>query len=509
MYRKLLRKLNTNKVRSKDEYTLEVSPVIDEMITSIKNIVGESDDIVQRDFLIGKGLKATLFYVDGLADENGIETKVIKPLLHFSDDEVERLKGDALLNHLTKEVTHFIEFSIETTYDNAILPLMSGETLLVIDGIPKFILLETRSFNQRAIEEPESEIVVRGPRDGFNEVLHTNVMLLRRRIRDPNLTVQFGQIGRRSKNDFALIYVKGIANMDLVEEMRYRISCIDVDNIEGTGGLEQFVEDNVLSPFPQLIRTERPDKTTSHLLNGKVVIVLDSTPFALIAPLTFEEYFKSPEDNYDRWQISSLYRVLRYTGAFIAMFLPALYIAMVSYHQGMIPTTLALSIAGSREGVPFPAFIEALLMEFTIELLREAGVRLPRPVGQTIGIVGGLVIGDAAVRAGIVSPIMVIVVALTAIASFSLPAYNISITFRMLRFGVMIAAATFGLFGIVISYILINIHLVGLRSFGSYYTSPYAPYHFANWLDLVIKAPISVIKKRKAEPKTEDQNRQV
>ncbi|MFV8827776.1 spore germination protein [Alkalihalobacterium sp. APHAB7] len=507
MYKKLLRKLNANKVRKKDEYKLEVSPVLDEMVTSIKNIIGESDDVVQRDFLIGRKVKATLYYIDGLADENGIETKIIKPLLFFSEDGIEQLEGDALLNHLKNEVTNFIELTIETTFDDAILPLMSGETLLVIDGIPKFILFETRSFNQRSIEEPDSEIVVRGPRDGFNEVLHTNVMLLRRRIRDPNLTVQFGQIGRRAKSDFALIYVKGIANMDVVEEMRYRISCIDVDNIEGTGGLEQFVEDNVLSPFPQLIRTERPDKTTSYLLNGKVVIVLDGTPFALTAPLTFEEYFKSPEDNYDRWQISSLYRMLRYAGAFIAMFLPALYIAMVSYHQGMIPTTLALSIAGSREGVPFPAFIEALLMEFTIELLREAGVRLPRPVGQTIGIVGGLVIGDAAVRAGIVSPIMVIVVALTAIASFSLPAYNISITFRMLRFGIMLAAAAFGLFGIVITYILINIHLVGLRSFGSYYTSPYAPYHFANWLDLVIRAPISVIKKRKAEPKTEDPNR--
>ncbi|OLO39186.1 spore germination protein [Alkalihalophilus pseudofirmus] len=509
MYKKLLRKLNADKVRKSNEFSLEVSPVLDDMITSIKNIVGESDDVVQRDFLIGRKIKATLFYIDGLVDENGIESKVIKPLIYFSNEGVENLKGDAFLDFLEQEVTNFIELSVETTYDDAILPLMSGETLLVIDGIPKFILFETRQFNQRSIEEPESEIVVRGPRDGFNEVLHTNVMLLRRRIRDPNLTVQFGHLGRRSKRDFALVYLKGVTNEELVEEMRYRIACIDIDDVAETGDLEQLLEDNVLSPFPQLLRTERPDKTSAQLLNGKVVVIIDGTPFVLIAPLTFEEYFKSPEDNYDRWHIGTFVRILRYIGAFIAMFLPALYIAMVSYHQGMIPTTLALSIAGSREGVPFPAFIEALLMEFTIELLREAGVRLPRPVGQTIGIVGGLVIGDAAVRAGIVSPIMVIVVALTAIASFALPAYNISITFRILRFGVMIAAALFGLFGIVISYILINIHLVGLRSFGSYYTSPFAPYEFSNWLDLVLRAPMSLQKTRKAEPSKLDTKKQV
>ncbi|WP_209124746.1 spore germination protein [Alkalihalobacillus sp. BA299] len=508
MYKKLLRKLNADKVRKSKEYHYELSKNIEETVTSIKNIVGESDDIVQRDFHIGKKIKATLFYIDGLADENGIETKVIKPLIYFSEEAVTELKGDDFIDYIQNEVINFIELSVETTFDGAMLPFMSGETLLVIDGIDKFILFETRRFNQRSIQEPESEIVVRGPRDGFNEVLHTNVMLLRRRIRDPNMTVQFGQLGRRSKRDFALIYIKGITNENLVEEMRYRIASIDIDDVSETGDLEQFVEDNVLSPFPQLIRTERPDKVASHLLNGKVIVVVDGTPFVLIAPFTFEEFFKSPEDNYDRWHIGTLLRVLRYIAAFIAIFLPALYIAMVSYHQGMIPTTLALSIAGTREGVPFPAFIEALLMEFTIELLREAGIRLPRAVGQTIGIVGGLVIGDAAVQAGIVSPIMVIVVALTAIASFSLPAYNISITFRMLRFGFMIAAAVFGLFGIVIAYILINIHMVGLRSFGCYYTSPFAPYNFANWLDLVIRAPISLQKNRKAEPKTLDSKRQ-
>ncbi|WP_096200826.1 spore germination protein [Bacillus sp. FJAT-45350] len=509
MYKRLFRKLNANKVRANNEYEFTLSPQIEETVASVKSIIGESDDIVQRKFLIGKKFKATLFYIDGLADETAIQENIIKPLIYFSEEGIKNLDEEqTLLQYLENEVVTFVELSVVTSFDSAMLPFMSGETLLIIDGIPKLILFETRSFNQRAIEEPVSEITVRGPRDGFNEVLHTNVMLLRRRIRDPNLTIQFGQLGRRSKHDFALVYLKGVTNEDLVEEMRYRISCIDTDDVAETGNLEQFIEDSVWSPFPQLLRTERPDKVVSHLLNGKIAVVMDNTPFVLLAPVTFEEYFKSPEDNYDRWHIGTLLRTLRYIAAFIAIFLPALYIAMVSYHQGMIPTTLALSIAGSREGVPFPAFIEAFLMEVTIELLREAGVRLPGPLGQTIGIVGGLVIGDAAVRAGIVSPIMVIVVALTVIASFALPAYNISITFRMIRFGVMLAAASFGLFGIVIMYILINTHLVGLRSFGSYYTSPFAPYQFSDWLDLVIRAPVSLQKKRPAEPKTKDTNKQ-
>jgi spore germination protein len=506
MYRRLLRKLNEQKVRKKDEYHLELSKDLAKMVESINYIVGESDDIIQRNFKIGSNLKASLFFVDGLAFDSAIEDRIIKPLIYFAKTNKE-FSSSKLLEHLLTEVVTFIEVTVEETFDEAILSLLSGETLLVIDGLDKLILFETRHFDQRSIDEPESEVIVRGPRDGFNEVLHTNVMLIRRRLRDPNLTVQFGQLGRRSKMDFAIVYIKGITNEALVEEVRYRLSCLDLDIIMETGVIEQYIEDNVLSPFPQVLRTERPDKTTAALTNGKVVIVLDGSPFILMTPITFSDLMKATEDNYDRWQISSFIRLLRYFAAFIAVFLPGLYIAMVSYHQGMIPTVFALSIAGTREGVPFPAFIEAFLMEMTFELLREAGIRLPRPIGQTIGIVGGLVIGDAAVRAGIVSPVMVIVVAVTAIASFAIPAYNVSITFRLLRFIVMISSAIFGLYGIVISYIFINIHLVGLKSFGSYYTTPFAPYKFEEWLDLMIRAPLILIKNRPSEPDILDEKK--
>lgn len=508
MYKKLLRRLNEQKIRQSAEYSIEVSKDLSVNVQTIKNSVGESDDIIQRDFKIAKQTKASLFFVDGLVDDNGIEEKVIKPLLYFAHTN-EEIDAETILNHLFNEVITYIEVTKKDSLDEAILALMSGETLLVIDHIDSFILFETRQFNQRSIEEPDSEVVIRGPRDGFNEVLHTNVVLLRRRLRDPNLTVQFGQIGRRSKADFAIIYIKGITSPELVEEMRYRLSCIDIDIVLDTGVIEQYIEDSVFSPFPQMHRTERPDKVVSALAEGKVAVVLDGTPFVLLAPIIFHELLKSLEDDYDRWLISSMIRILRYTAAFIALFLPALYIAMVSYHQGMIPTVFALSIAGTREGVPFPAFIEALLMEVTLELLREAGVRMPRAIGSTIGIVGGLVIGDAAVRAGIVSPVMVIIVAVTAIASFAIPAYNGSIALRTIRFFIMIAATILGLFGIVISFILTWIHLVGLRSFNSYYTSPFAPYKPAAWLDLIIRAPLTLLRTRPIDEGLDKQRKDI
>lgn len=507
VFKKLLKKLNEDKVRKTDEYDLELSHHLSKMVASIQQLVGESDDISQQDFKIGRKIPASLFFIEGLCKKDILEKEFVKPLMQLSEDEVDSLLTTSSIDSFVHE---FIALTVHVyeSFDEAMLPLMSGQVLLVIDGKKKLILLDIRGFEQRGVEEPQTEVMVRGPRDGFNETLQTNIVLIRRRIRDPNLTIQLGQVGRRTKKDFAIMYIKGVADEDLVEEVRYRVSCVDIDDVPETGTIEQLIEDNVLSPFPQILHTERPDRTASSLFNGQVVILLDGTPFSLIAPITLHQLLISPEDYYERWQIGTLVRILRWAASFIALFLPALYIAMVSFHQGMIPTTMALSLAGSREGVPFPAVVEAFIMEGTLELLREAGTRLPRPVGQTIGIVGGLVIGEAAVQAGIVSPIMVIVVAVTAISSFALPYYNVSIAYRILRFSLMIAASIFGLFGIIVVYIAINIHLVGLSSFGSYYLSPFAPFRFVDWLDLVIRAPLSLLRSRKDEPTTLDNQKQ-
>ncbi|GAA0351877.1 spore germination protein [Bacillus horti] len=501
--RPILHRVNRNEL---DE---PLSTKLQDSVTTIKNIFKESDDLIQRDFKIGKKLSACCFYISSLTDEQIVEQAILKPLIQAEEHYCADLPHTPpAIQEIVKELLVSASVTMHHSFDEALLPVLSGDALLIIDGASLLFTIESKGFEKRGIEEPQTEVVIRGPRDGFTESLETNISLLRRRIKSPDLIVQSNVLGKRSKMSVALLYIDGLANSELIEELHYRLACIDTDDISESGSIEQLIEDNVLSPFPQINHTERPDKTVAGLLNGQVAILVEGTPFSLIAPITFHQFFKSTEDYYDRWLIGSLIRLLRLFAAFISLFLPALYIAMVSYHQGMIPTKLALSIAGSREGIPFPALIEAMLMEATFELLREAGNRLPRPIGQTVGIVGGIIIGDAAVRAGIVSPFMVIMVALTAIASFSIPSYSVSITFRILRFAIMLAAGLFGLFGITLSFICISIHLVGLKSFGSYYLSPLAPYRFKDWLDFVLRAPISLLRYRTDEPKTVEDRKQ-
>jgi spore germination protein len=304
------------------------------------------------------------------------------------------------------------------------------------------------------------------------------------------------QLGRRSKTDIAYVYIKGITDPDLIEEVEERLNEIDIDQILSSGHLEQLIQDNTYSPLPQIQSTERPDKAVANLMEGRVAILVDNSPFALLTPSTFAQFFQSPEDYNERWFVASFIRILRWFASFLAVFTPAVYIAVVTYDSGLIPTRLALSIAASRAGVPFPSLIEALLMESTIELLRESGARLPSAIGQTIGIVGGIIIGDAAVKAGITSPIMVIIVAVTAIASFVIPSYSAAIGIRLIRFPLMILAGFLGLYGVMIGFIALNIHMVSLKSFGIGYMSPQAPVIFQDMKDLIIRVPAKKMRKR-------------
>src|SRR5699024_10235569 len=308
----------------------------------------------------------------------------------------------------------------------------------------------------------------------------------------------------RSKKSIIVTYIDGIINPELLEALDRRLNTIDMDILPESGYVEEWIEDSFLSPFPQMINTERPDKVINAIMQGKVGILIDGSPFALIAPINFSNVMQSLEDYYERWTIGSLLRLLRYLGAFISIFLPALYIALISLQPGMLPSQLVFSIAGTREGVPFPPIVEALLMVVTMELLQEAGARLPQTIGQTIGIVGGLVIGEAAVQAGIVSPIMVIVIALTAIATFVIPSYSMAISFRIVRFAFMFAAGIFVMYGFILIYIMINILFVNLTSFGVPYSSSFAPFYPSDWYDTVLRAPIQTDKMRPKFMRTKD-----
>ncbi len=385
----------------------------------------------------------------------------------FSDEyknESSYVEGTVSKEYIKNKVLTISEVA-EVHYIKDLIPkVLIGSTALLIDGLADVFILGTTKANKRNIEEPVSEALVRGPRVGFTEVLSDNTSLLRRHCADESLSLVKLPVGERAKKELVVAFINDLASTELVDEIKNRIQKIDIDSVLESGYIEQLIEDNYLSPFPQIQNTERPDRVISALMEGRVAILLDGTPFVLIAPVTFSMLLQSPEDYYERWLPGTLLRLLRFMTAFVSLFAPALYISFISFHPGLIPTKLAISIIGSREGVPFPALIEALIMEVAIEVLREAGLRLPKPIGPAMGIVGGLIIGQAAVEAGIVSPIMVIVVAVTAISSFTIPQYSVGITLRILRFVAMFCAAIFGLYGVILFFYFG--HLVKLKSFG-------------------------------------------
>ncbi|HJV17199.1 MAG TPA: spore germination protein, partial [Bacillales bacterium] len=319
---------------------------------------------------------------------------------------------------------------------------------------------------------------------------------IRRRIKSPNLWLETMRIGTVTQTDIGVMFIKGIADDKIVKEVKKRLTQIKIDSIVDSGYIEQLIEDQTWTPFPTTYHSERPDVICSQLLEGRVAVLVDGSPFVLTAPAVFIQFFQAPDDYYARFDISTGIRLLRLLAFFIALVGPALYIAVTTFHQEMVPTTMIIALAAQRENVPFPAFIEALVMEITFEILREAGLRLPRSVGQAVSIVGALVIGQAAVQAGFVSPVMVIVVALTAIANFSTPTFAMAISARLLRFVLMGLATMLGFYGIMIGIMFMTIHLCSLRSFGVPYMSPIAPLNLKSQQDVLIRFPIWAMKNR-------------
>lgn len=507
MRRSLFRRNKKKETNNNEEnFSIKIFKNLDKNLDNLKKMLDEPNDLVIREFTIHDSKhKCAVAYIDGMVDSDLVHNNIMKSVQLITGRKPLPDAESKLFEEIYQEILSVTSIKEGTTLDDISNAILSGSTIFYLNGINKVIIMNTQGWETRSIEEPITETVIRGSREGFVENLRTNTVLIRRYIRDPNLRFRTYQVGRRSKKDLVVSYIDGIINPDIVKEVKRRLETIDMDDAPESGYIEEWIEDSFLSPFPQILNTERPDKVAAALLEGKVAILLDGTPFVLIAPATLGNTLQSPEDYYERWTIGTLLRALRYLAAFIAVFLPALYIALVSFHQGMIPSDLAFSIAATREGVPFPAFVEAMLMAVVMELLREAGTRLPTPIGQTIGIVGGLVIGEAAVSAGLVSPAMVIVIALNAIASFSLPSYSVAISFRILLFGLMLAAAIFGLYGIILCYIMLNIHLVNLKSFGVPYTTPFAPNFLGDWNDLVLRAPVTAIKRRPTYMRTQDE----
>lgn len=459
----------------------------------IMNKLGNSTDIIVREFKIDTNLgkSAAIFYTDGLTDTVAVQKLVMESLL-FEFENVKKNNQEhraSLLEQLKSLVLTVGELKEISDLDKLLVSLLSGNVILLLDGYATGFEIGLKEWEGRGVTESSNESVIRGPKESFTENIRTNSALIRRKIKDPNLWMESRVIGRVTKTDVAIMYLEGIVDQALLKEVRSRLDRIDIDSILESGYIEELIQDEALTPFPTLYNSERPDVVAAGILEGRVAILVDGTPFVLLAPALFVQLFQAAEDYYGRGGISSALRLLRYFCFLIAFLAPSFYIAITTFHQEMIPPELLFSLLAQREQIPFPAAFEVVLMEIAFEILREASIRMPKAVGSAISIVGTLVIGQAAVEAGLVSAALIIVVSTTAIASFVFPTNDLSIATRLLRFPLIFLAASFGLFGIMIGVILLILHLCHLHSFGVPYMSSMAPFRKNEQKDTLVRLP--------------------
>ncbi|MGE7852921.1 spore germination protein [Bacillus paramycoides] len=454
----------------------------------LKQVFDNCSDIVFRPILINSQTKILFIYIDGLVDTKIVEQVVLKPMMF--EGMPSGLKGlDSIGEIIQNQLIAVSQVKTVSKVREVIEGVLKANIVILTDEESQALVADLKGFEKRSIEEPAAEISVRGPRDGFTETLRVNTSLVRRRIRSPRLKMEPYSIGELSQTDVVIAYIEGIAPNSVLDEVRQRIQRIQIDGVLDSAFIEEFIEDQPFSPFPQIQNTERPDVVCASLLEGKIAILVDNTPFVLIVPMTFWTGLQAAEDYYERSIYTTFIRWIRLILINSSLFLPSLYVAITTFHPKLIPTNLLISIAAAREGIPFPAVIEALMMEFLFEGLREAGVRLPKPVGSAVSIAGALVIGQAAVQAGITSAPLVIVVATTGIASFVFPRYNLGTAYRMLRFPMLLLAGMLGLYGVAIGTLAILIHLTNIRSFGIPYLSPVAPQTPRDLKDVLLRTP--------------------
>ncbi|WP_064201532.1 spore germination protein [Brevibacillus brevis] len=477
----------------------EISERLSDNLAELNAIFTLTPDLVIRTFACQhiEGM-VTLVYLNGLVDKNSINNNVLRPLLSHPEGEKSSI-FDLLSVGKVSVVYDFRKVETE---------ILLGSSLLFIEGRKEVLVIETNGWPQRAIEDPQMEAALKGGHQGFVETDSQNIALIRRYIPNRELKIKEMWLGERGLTKLSIIFLADVANPEILQELEDRLKMIKVDSILNASELEEYIEDNPYSMFPQFLTSERPDSVSSHILQGRIAVVVDRSPSVLIGPATFASFFQNVDDYGTRWPVATFIRLLRYLAFLIATFLPAIYIALISFNYEVIPLDLILSVGESRERVPFPPLLEAFIMELTLEMLRESGIRLPAPIGQTVGIVGGIVIGQAVVQAGIVSNIMVIVVAFTAISSFIIPNYDMASAVRLIRFLMMILAAMFGFVGIIVGLMALIGHLITLESLGVPYGSPLAPVRFADWKDLFIRLPLWKMKDRPLSSYTIEEERQ-
>lgn len=482
---------NTEEPKNTNEPVPTLSKSLGDNLKNIREALGNSNDLVIREFSFGKNhcINAALVFVDGLANITIMNDNIIEPLIYKSgfldfDQSIESLSIDDIKKNMlsVNDVKDAISLEEVTT------GFLVGDAVLMINGADRALAINCKGWEKRSVSEPATESVIRGPREGFTENLRTNTALIRRIIKAPALTMETMTLGEKTRTIICLAYIRGVANDELIQEVKNRLSVINTDAILESGYIEQYIEDAPFSIFPTISYTEKPDVVSGKLLEGRIAILVDGTPFVLTAPMLFAESFQTAEDYYSRPFFMSMLRIIRSLAFLISILAPAFYVAITTFHQELIPTDLLFTMVAARETVPFPAVIEALIMILAFELLREAGVRLPRPVGQSISIVGALIMGDAAVSAGLIGAPMVIVIAITSVAIFAVPSQADSAA--ILRLVMLVLAGAMGGFGITIGLLAVLVHLSSLKSFGFSYLAPIAPFQPKDMKDSFFRFPL-------------------
>lgn len=497
------------KKENKNQLPMQDGLVFSELKANLENIKQEfnmpkNEDIVIREFTVGMNKKAFIVFVDGMADKIVINDFILRQLMNL--EHFKGYKNGCPVDYVMNHVLSINNVEKVKEYKKIISQILNGVTALFIDGCEEALLIESRGYEKRNIDKPSTESVVMGSQEGFTENLRTNITLIRRIIKNKDLITEIQPVGKTSNSNCAIMYLEGIANPELVKEVKRRIKSINIDFVTGDGMIEQFIEDKPFQIIPQVLNTERPDRAASFIMEGQVVIIGEGVPFVNVVPVTFFAMFHASEDSFLRWPFGTAIRLIRILGLFFATLLPALYVSLILYHQEMIPTDLLVAFATARENVPFPTIIEVLILEISFELIREAGVRVPGIIGPTLGIIGALILGQAAVAANLVSPVLIIVVAVTGLGNFAIPSYSLATGIRLIRFGLILAGAFLGFYGVAAVLFIVGCFVCNMKSFGVPFLSPISPVTKKN-PDIIARAPNFKQKKRPDYLNTPNQKR--
>lgn len=475
----------------------QISGNIKQMQSRMQQLCKDCNDIIIRPMRLGlqNQVDCMVVYIEAAVSNMMLEDSVIGKLLnHLWELEDEQIRQAVRENGLGISDVKELE-----TVEDCMAALLAGNAIFFLDGYERALKIGSKGYPGMGVSKAESEKGLRGSKEAFSESVKTNTALVRKRIRTTGLKVEEIFLGEQSNTLMALVYLEELAYPNLLQEIKGRLQQFRVDGILDSGIIEQLTADTWYSPFPQFQTTERPDRAAAAVLEGRVLLLCDNTPVALVLPTTMNSLLQTGDDYYGHFEIASLLRCIRYLAVFLAFSLPGLYLSVTGFHPQILPTNLILSMAEARSGVPFPAVAEVLLLEVSLELMREAGLRMPGPIGDMIGIVGGLIIGQAAVAANLISPIIVIIGALTALGSFSIPNEELSEAFRLLKYGMILLCAFFGIYGFIAGWLLLLIHLAGLKSFGIPYLMPFTASERAGisrWTDGLFRAPMRRLNRR-------------